>query len=266
MTTSTVSSVGSSPGAPALRVSGLVKRFSDVTAVNGVDLEVRAGECFGMLGPNGAGKTTTIEILEGLTQHDEGTVEVFGQSWGRGHDDALRAKLGIALQETELPEKLTVEEVVALFRSFYASGRDVDALLRDLQLDEKRKTRVGKLSGGTRQRTALACALVGDPQVLFLDEPTTGLDRRPASKCGSSCKPFAAAAAPSSSPPTTWKRRRGCAIASRSSTTARSSPSTHPTRSSPRSVAARSSRSSSRTPTRSASTTRRSEPCPASTM
>jgi ABC-2 type transport system ATP-binding protein len=162
-------------GQPALRVAGLRKRFGDVVAVDGLDLTVAAGECFGLLGPNGAGKTTTIEICEGLTTPDEGVVEVLGQLWDRD-EHALRERLGIQLQETKLAEKLTVEETVRLFRSFYARGRDVDDVIGVVQLDEKRGARVGKLSGGQKQRLALACALVGDPELLFLDEPTTGLD------------------------------------------------------------------------------------------
>jgi ABC-2 type transport system ATP-binding protein len=162
-------------GQPALRVVGLRKRFGDVVAVDGLDLTVAAGECFGLLGPNGAGKTTTIEICEGLTPPDEGVVEVLGQRWDRD-ERALRERLGIQLQETKLAEKLTVEETVRLFRSFYARGRDVDDVIGVVQLDEKRGARVGKLSGGQKQRLALACALVGDPELLFLDEPTTGLD------------------------------------------------------------------------------------------
>jgi ABC-2 type transport system ATP-binding protein len=162
-------------GQPALRVAGLRKRFGDVVAVDGLDLTVHAGECFGLLGPNGAGKTTTIEICEGLIPPDEGVVEVLGQRWDRD-ERALRERLGIQLQETKLAEKLTVEETVRLFRSFYARGREVDEVIGIVQLDEKRGARVGKLSGGQKQRLALACALVGDPELLFLDEPTTGLD------------------------------------------------------------------------------------------
>jgi ABC-2 type transport system ATP-binding protein len=159
----------------AVRCRGLVKRYSDVTAVDGLDLEVRRGECFGLLGPNGAGKTTTIEILEGLTDPDSGGVEILGTTWAK--DAAgLRERLGISLQETQLAEKLTVGETVRLFRSFYRNGRDPEEVLRRLALDEKRGSRVGKLSGGQKQRLAVACALVGDPDVLFLDEPTTGLD------------------------------------------------------------------------------------------
>ncbi len=159
----------------AVRCRGLVKRYSDVTAVDGLDLEVRRGECFGLLGPNGAGKTTTIEILEGLTDPDSGEVEILGTTWAK--DAAgLRERLGISLQETQLAEKLTVGETVRLFRSFYREGRDPEEVLRRLSLDEKRGARVGKLSGGQKQRLAVACALVGDPDVLFLDEPTTGLD------------------------------------------------------------------------------------------
>jgi ABC-2 type transport system ATP-binding protein len=162
-------------GQPALLVSGLRKRYGDVVAVDGVDLTVAAGECFGLLGPNGAGKTTTIEICEGLTLPDEGVVEVLGQRWDQ-HERPLRERLGIQLQETQLAEKLTVEETVRLFRSFYARGRTVDEVIDLVQLGEKRRARVGKLSGGQKQRLALACAMVGDPELLFLDEPTTGLD------------------------------------------------------------------------------------------
>ena len=162
-------------GQPALLVSGLRKRYGDVVAVDGLDLTVATGECFGLLGPNGAGKTTTIEICEGLTLPDEGVVEVLGQRWDRD-ERALRERLGIQLQETQLAEKLTVEETVRLFRSFYTRGRAVGDVIDLVQLGEKRRARVGKLSGGQKQRLALACAMVGDPELLFLDEPTTGLD------------------------------------------------------------------------------------------
>ena len=159
----------------ALRCRGLVKRYADVVAVAGLDLEVRRGECFGLLGPNGAGKTTTIEILEGLTDPDGGEVEVLGRTWEKAGDE-LRERLGISLQETQLQEKLTVGEIVRLFASFYRESRDPDEVLARLSLDEKKDARVGKLSGGQKQRLAVACALVGNPEVLFLDEPTTGLD------------------------------------------------------------------------------------------
>jgi len=160
----------------ALRCTGLVKRFTDVTAVNGLDLEVFAGECFGLLGPNGAGKTTTVEILEGLTPSNEGAVELLGQHWTSGDNRSLRERIGVQLQETQLAEKVTVEETVRLFRSFYQRGHGVDEVIRTVGLDEKRNARVGKLSGGQKQRLAVACALVSDPELLFLDEPTTGLD------------------------------------------------------------------------------------------
>ena len=163
------------PGAIALRCAGLVKRYADVVAVDGLDLEVRTGECFGLLGPNGAGKTTTIEILEGLTRHDAGDVEVLGHRWGR-RDGALRQRLGIQLQETQLNDKLSVEETLRLFRSFYDRGRTLDEVLGIVELESKRTAWVGKLSGGQKQRLAIGCALVGRPEVLFLDEPTTGLD------------------------------------------------------------------------------------------
>ncbi len=171
---SATSSVGGS--SVALRCAALVKRYVDVLAVNELDLEVFTGECFGLLGPNGAGKTTTIEILEGLTARDGGTVEVLGQAWGTSGDEALRERIGVSLQETQLADKLTVEETVRLFRSFYRRGRTVGDVIRMVELDEKHGARVGKLSGGQKQRLAVACALVGAPDLLFLDEPTTGLD------------------------------------------------------------------------------------------
>lgn len=160
----------------ALSCRALTKRYDDVTAVDGLDIEVRTGECFGLLGPNGAGKTTTVEIFEGLTAPDSGMVEVLGYRWGQGNDHALRNMFGVQLQETKLAEKLTVEETLRLFRSFYRRGRGVDELISMVELDEKRRARVGKLSGGQKQRLAIACALAGDPALLFLDEPTTGLD------------------------------------------------------------------------------------------
>ncbi len=168
----------SQSGSPriALRCTKLVKRYPDTIAVAGLDLEVLAGECFGLLGPNGAGKTTTVEILEGLIASDGGTVELFGMKWGAGHDRLLRERIGAQLQETLLSEKLTVEETLRLFRSFYRGGRSVNELIGTVELEEKRRSRVGKLSGGQRQRLAVACALAGAPDLLFLDEPTTGLD------------------------------------------------------------------------------------------
>jgi len=160
---------------PSLLLRGLRKAFADVAAVDGLDLAVARGECFGLLGPNGAGKTTTIEICEGLTAPDAGTVELLGLNWTTSANE-LRNRIGIQLQETQFPDKLTVEEVIRLFRSFFQSGISVDDSVRTAQLEEKRKSRVGGLSGGQKQRLAMACALVGDPELLFLDEPTTGLD------------------------------------------------------------------------------------------
>ena len=159
----------------ALAIRDLSKSYGDVRAVSHLDLEVGLGECFGLLGPNGAGKTTTIEICEGLTPADSGDVELLGMRWST-HEHELRNVLGIQLQETQLSEKLTVAETVRLFRSFYANGLGVGDVIALVQLDEKTNARVGTLSGGQKQRLAVACALVGDPRVLFLDEPTTGLD------------------------------------------------------------------------------------------
>jgi ABC-2 type transport system ATP-binding protein len=163
---------------PAIRCTDLFKRYDGrppVEAVRGLDLTVEVGECFGLLGPNGAGKTTTIEIIEGLAQATSGSVEVLGMSWG--DDDAtIRERIGISLQETKLSEKLLVRETVTLFRSFYRRGLEPEEVLRRVSLEEKADARVGKLSGGQQQRLAVACALVGDPDLLLLDEPTTGLD------------------------------------------------------------------------------------------
>ena len=164
-----------SPPPAALRIRNLRKTYKDVVAVDGLDLDVPVGECFGLLGPNGAGKTTTIEICEGLTEPDSGEVEVLGFHWTR-HADELRQRLGIQLQETQLSEKLTVLETLCLFRSFYHQGPPAGDVIELVQLEEKRNSRVGGLSGGQKQRLALACALVGEPELLFLDEPTTGLD------------------------------------------------------------------------------------------
>jgi len=161
--------------ASALRCERLVKKYGDLVAVDGLDLEVRAGECFGLLGPNGAGKTTTVEIFEGLNEPTAGSVEVLGMRWERD-ERALRQRLGVSLQETHLPDKLTVEENLRMFRSFYLRGRPLDEVLELVGLSDKRASWTERLSGGQKQRLAVACALVSDPELLFLDEPTTGLD------------------------------------------------------------------------------------------
>ena len=166
---------GTQASGPALLLRGIRKAFADVKAVDGLDLEVARGECFGLLGPNGAGKTTTIEICEGLTAPDAGTVELLGLNWAAGADE-LRQRIGIQLQEPQFPDKLTVEETLRLFRSFFKRGISVQDSIETAQLEEKRQSRVAGLSGGQKQRLAMACALVGDPELLFLDEPTTGLD------------------------------------------------------------------------------------------
>jgi ABC-2 type transport system ATP-binding protein len=162
--------------AAAIECRDLRKTYDGkVEAVRGLSLEIRTGECFGLLGPNGAGKTTTIEILEGLLQPTSGQVSIFGHSWNENERE-MREWLGISLQETRLSEKLTVRETIELFASFYREPRFSDDVLEQLQLTEKADSWVGKLSGGQRQRLAVATALVCNPKILFLDEPTTGLD------------------------------------------------------------------------------------------
>ena len=162
----------------AIHCRQLVKRYDGkppVEAVKGLDLVVEEGECFGLLGPNGAGKTTTLEIMEGLLDATSGDVAVLGLCWRR-HAQEIRERIGISLQETRLADKLTVSETVTLFRSFYNSGLTPEEAIGRVSLEDKAKSWVVKLSGGQKQRLAVACALVGDPQLLFLDEPTTGLD------------------------------------------------------------------------------------------
>jgi ABC-2 type transport system ATP-binding protein len=162
--------------ATAIQCRDLRKTYDGkVEAVRGLNLEIQAGECFGLLGPNGAGKTTTIEILEGLLAPTSGEVRILGKSW-RDDEREMREWLGISLQETRLSEKLTVRETIELFASFYREPRSSEEVLAQLELTEKADSWVGKLSGGQRQRLAVATALVCNPKILFLDEPTTGLD------------------------------------------------------------------------------------------
>jgi len=164
---------------PAISCRELRKQYKGrdgtVHAVNGLDLEIRCGECFGLLGPNGAGKTTTIEIFEGLMPPTSGDIEVLGMRWGE-NDSKLRQEIGISLQETRFTDKLTALETLELFRSFYHEGKKPEDVMETVGLTEKGGSWVGKLSGGQRQRLAVGCALVGNPRLLFLDEPTTGLD------------------------------------------------------------------------------------------
>ncbi|MFO0951356.1 MAG: ABC transporter ATP-binding protein [Isosphaeraceae bacterium] len=166
-------------GTLAISVRDLRKQYpgrdGPVDAVNGIDLDVPEGECFGLLGPNGAGKTTTVEILEGLNQPTSGEVEVLGYRWSE-HPNEIRERIGVTLQETRFPEKQTVQEMVRLFRSFYRDGLEPAEVLERVSLDAKANSFVEQLSGGQQQRLAVGLALVGDPRLLFLDEPTTGLD------------------------------------------------------------------------------------------
>ena len=163
------------PRAAAIQVEHLVKHYPDVKAVDDVSFRVEAGEVFGLLGPNGAGKTTTTEIIEGLRRPDRGTVQVLGLDVGR-HAGAIKQRVGVQLQTTALYQKLTVREIIALFGSFFARSLPPDEVIALVALQEKAATRSKQLSGGQRQRLAVAIALVNDPEILFLDEPTTGLD------------------------------------------------------------------------------------------
>ncbi|MDR3620321.1 MAG: ABC transporter ATP-binding protein [Paludisphaera borealis] len=163
----------------AIRVKDLHKQYpgrdGPVHAVAGINLEIRRGECFGLLGPNGAGKTTTVEIMEGLTRPTSGEVEILGLRWEDG-DAAIRERIGVTLQETRFPEKETVRELLTVFRSFYRQGLTADEAIARVSLETKANALIEQLSGGQQQRLAVAVSLVGDPDVLFLDEPTTGLD------------------------------------------------------------------------------------------
>jgi ABC-2 type transport system ATP-binding protein len=169
--------IATNRNAPAeiIQVENLVRHYPGVKAVDGVSFSVAAGEIFGLLGPNGAGKTTTTEIIEGLRQPDSGTVRVLGLDTRR-HADAIKQRIGVQLQTTALYQKLTVREIIALFGSFFAHALPPDDVIAMVNLEEKATTRSKQLSGGQRQRLAVAIALVNDPEVVFLDEPTTGLD------------------------------------------------------------------------------------------
>jgi len=159
----------------AIHVAGLHKSYGDFEAVRGIDFDVAQGEVFGLLGPNGAGKTTTVEILEGLRPRTSGDVTVLGYD-PASETRKIKDRIGVCLQSTNLPDKITVRESLALFAAFYSRNIDNDKLLQRLQLWEKRNDFYSKLSGGQKQRVALALAMVNDPQMIFLDEPTTGLD------------------------------------------------------------------------------------------
>ncbi|MBM3767968.1 MAG: ABC transporter ATP-binding protein, partial [Acidobacteria bacterium] len=160
---------------PCIQVKGLRKSYAELEAVRGIDFEVEQGEVFGLLGPNGAGKTTTVEILEGLRDRTAGDVRVLGFDPASDRH-ALKQRIGVCLQATNLPEKIKLVEAMKLFASFYNRTVDADQLLRRLQLTDKRNAFYGTLSGGQKQRLAIALAMINDPQLIFLDEPTTGLD------------------------------------------------------------------------------------------
>ncbi len=164
-----------SPADSTVVARGIVKRFGDLTAVDGIDLEVEQGTCVAVLGPNGAGKTTTIEMLEGIKQPDAGEIVILGRTWQ--HDArAIRERIGVQLQETEFQDKLKVYEILRLFDSFYAADADLSEIINTIGLEDKREAFVKTLSGGQKQRLSIGCALLHGPEILFLDEPTTGLD------------------------------------------------------------------------------------------
>ncbi len=162
----------------SIECTALIKDYGKKRAVAGIDLQVEKGTCFGLLGPNGAGKTTTVEMLEGLHPPTSGSLRIFGLSYADGQGVQIRERVGVQLQDTQLADKLTVREVITLFRSFYKKGKDVDTLLKMVRLEKESHQRFHTLSGGQKQRVALATALAGEPELLFLDEPTTGLDPR----------------------------------------------------------------------------------------
>jgi ABC-2 type transport system ATP-binding protein len=159
----------------AIEARGLEKSFRDVHAVRGLDLTVATGEVFGLLGPNGAGKTTSLEMLEGLTRPDKGEISILGLDWKKNGQE-IRSRVGVQFQSTQLDDRVKVREALSLFGSYYKKSRPVDELLRILLLEEKADAFQSKLSGGQRQRLALGLALVNNPELVFLDEPTTGLD------------------------------------------------------------------------------------------
>ena len=158
-----------------IEAQSISKSYQETTAVDKLNLELHEGECLALLGPNGAGKTTTCELLEGLQFPDAGSIHILGLTYQKDAD-AIRQQIGVLMQETTLYKKFTVRETLELFASFYKETADIDSLIKDLDLEEKKHSHLSSLSGGMRQRAYLACALVNRPKLLFLDEPTTGLD------------------------------------------------------------------------------------------
>lgn len=162
-------------GPAVLQAKNLVKRYGDFTAVDDISLSIAEGECLALLGPNGAGKTTTVEMLEGLKDPDSGSIEIFGMDLATKRSQVMES-VGVLLQETNLYKKLTVRETLTLFRSFFQSGITVEEAIKVIQLEDKADSRLEQLSGGQKQRAYIGCALINKPQLMFLDEPTTGLD------------------------------------------------------------------------------------------